>query len=101
MRTYNLPLSLSNNNLLTFYKHLHIPFEVRFHTVIALPLPVNAYQFNIFSALSMPYTPPVDLNLTLQHALENSQMAIAWNRKYYAWILTSQFVLPICHFVGE
>ena len=100
MRTYNLPLSLSNNNLLTFYKHLHIPFEVRFHTVIALPLPVNAYQFNIFSALSMPYTPP-DLNLTIQHALENSQTAISLNRKYYALILTSEYDLPICRFVGE
>ena len=100
MRTYNLPLSFSSNNLLTFYKHLHIPFEVRFHTVIALPLPVNAYQFNIFSALSMPYEQP-DLNLTIQHALENSQMAISLNRKYYALILTSELVLPNCHFVGK
>ena len=75
----NLPLSLSNNNLLTFYKHLHtlvIPLENRFHIVIALPLVVNAYQFNLFSALSMPYTPP-DHNLTIQYALENSQIAIS------------------------
>ena len=88
----NLPLSLSNNNLLTFYKHLHtlvIPFENRFHIVIALPLVVNAYQFNLFSALSMPYTPP-DLNLTIQYALENSQIAISLNRKHYALISTSE-----------
>ena len=98
----NLPLSLSNTNLLTFYKHLHtlvVPFENRFHIVIALPLTVSAYQFNLFSALSMPYT-PADLNLTVQYALENSQIAISLNRKYYALISTSESSLcqqtPIC-----
>ena len=87
------------SNLLTFYKHLHtlvIPFENRFYIVVALPLMVNACQFNLFSALSMP----PDLNLTIQYALKNSQIAISLNRKYYAFISTSESSLchqtPIC-----
>ena len=98
----NLPFTLSNNNLLTFYTHLHtlvIPFENCFHMVVAFALVVTPYQFNLFSALSMPYTPP-DHNLTIQYALENSQIAISLKRQHYALIPTSESSLchqtPIC-----
>ena len=70
----SLPLKLSNDHLLTFYKHLHtlvVPLDTRFHIVIALPLTMNNYQFTLYDVISMPYTPP-DMNVSVQYSLEHT-----------------------------
>ena len=56
-----ISLPLSNNHLLTFYRHLHtivVPLDTRFNIVIALLLTMINYQFTPYDVIYMPYTPP-------------------------------------------
>ena len=98
----SLPLKLSNDHLLTFYKHFHtlvVPLDTQFHIVIALPLTMSNYQFTLYNVISMPYTPP-DLNVSVQYSLEHTQIAISANKEHYAPVSDSESLhcqqTPIC-----